>query len=602
MLDYLIKNATVVDGTGKAAYTASVGVEDDRIATIITEGELPEAKKIIDAKGSLLTPGFIDIHSHADCTLLHDATGDNMIVQGVTTHVSGNCGVSVAPAHNAEYVEGFIKPRWPKYWPNHKEISWKTFDEWLEFAGKIPQGTNYVPVVGLNELRGSVMGMDYSRVATEEERAKLVELLDEALDAGAFGMTISMDPGVPGHFADRAEIEQLFKRLEERDSYVSSHTRHHQSQWPSEDGRHFYGVFVGEKSDVNCGRYHGLLEFMEQFKCAPKLTACYSHLTNAFVAPMPHSQAMEDAMLEDTLRIFVDEPAAEGYPVYFNIIPHEHSVGAIQNVAENLTRSMVYEAKYQDFANVEALLEKLKDSAFREEFKKFLKSGRVKIGMLSPAVDAYWCDCFTFVEAKDKTVLGKTLLEVTKERKPGYYDQVLYENCYDVMFEMILDDSGLAWAMTRDKREYQAVRKLASHPRCMPMTDSGSFAITEDKWIGNGINNGTYPLAFTAFVRYLVDVSRDGGCISMEEAIRKVTSLPAEVVKLKDRGRIEKGMYADLVLLDWEKLGYTIDFNKPTLPPDGIRYVWVNGIPALEEGVLTHALTGRVLRKTLSEA
>jgi len=597
MLDFLIKNATVVDGTGAAAYQASVGVKGDEIVAIIKDGDLPEAKKVIDANGSLLTPGFIDIHSHTDNTLLHDATGDNMIIQGVTTHVSGNCGSSPAPAYHEEYAKS-MEERYQKTWIGKKNITWKTFGEWLDFAESVPQGVNYVPLVGHNSLRGSVMGLDYARTATPEERDQITAYLDEALDSGAFGMTISMDPGVAGHFADRVEMAQLFKRLEERDSYVSSHTRHHQSQWPSEDGRHFYGVYVGEKSDVNCGRYHGLLEFMEQFKVAPKLTACYSHLTNAFVAPMPHSQTMEDAMLDDTLRIFVDEPAAEGYPVYFNIIPHEHSVGAIQNVAENLTRSMVFEAKYKDFANPAALLEKLKDVDFREEFKKFLKSGRVKIGMLSPAVDAYWCDCYTFVEAKDESVLGKTLLEVTKERKPGYYDQVLYENCYDVMFEMILDDPDLAWALTRDKREYQGVKKLASHPRCMPMTDSGSFAINEDKWSTNGCGSGTYPLAFTAFARYLVDVCRDGGCITMEDAIRKITSLPADVVKLKGRGRIAEGMKADLVLMDWEKLSYTIDFNKPTTPPEGIRYVWVNGVPALEEGALTHALTGEVIRKT----
>jgi len=600
MLDYLIKNATVVDGTGAAAYQASVGVKGDEIVAIIKEGELPEAKNVIDANGSLLTPGFIDIHSHADYTVLYDATGDNMIVQGVTSFVGGNCGQSTAPVVSKDYIDGYIMTRWPKYWPEGTPASWETFKDWLDFADQIPMGTNYIPLVGHNTMRGSVMGMDYARTATPEERKKIEESLDEALDAGAFGMTIMMDPGIPGHFADRVEMEQLFKRLEARDSYVSSHTRHHQSQWPSEDGRHFYGVYVGEKSDVAAGRYHGFLEFMEQFKCAPKLTACYAHMTNAFVVPMPHSQALEDAMIDETLRVFVDEPAAEGYPVYLSVIPHEHSVGGIQKVADNLACSMVFEDRYKPFASTEGMLSRLHDHGFRAEYKKFLKSGKAKVGMLSPAVDAYWSDCFTFVEAKDKSVLGKTLLEVTKERMPGNYDEVLHENCYEVVFDLLLDDPDLAWAMTRDKREYQGVKKFASHPRCMPMADSGTFALTTDKWEENGCNPGTYPLAFTAFVRYLVDVSRDGGCISMEEAIRKVTSLPADVVKLKDRGRIAEGMKADLVLLDWDQLGYTIDFNKPTTPPDGIRYVWVNGVSALEEGTLTHALTGKVLRKTMA--
>ena len=599
MLDYLIQNAIVVDGTGTPAYKASVGVSGDKITEIITEGPLPEARCVIDAAGSLLTPGFIDIHSHADETMLYDSTCDNMIIQGVTSYVGGNCGFTVAPAHNQEFIEQDLMKRAASYWKNGQKIIWKTFKEWLDFTEQIPKGTNYIPMVGHNALRGSAMGMDYTRPATAKERDQIAAYLEEALDAGAFGMTIFMDPGVSGHFADRQEMAQLFKILEKRDSYVSSHTRHHQGQWPSEDGRHFYGVYVGEKSDVNCGRYHGLLEFMEQFKVAPKLTACYSHLTNAFVAPMPHSQAMEDALLAETLRIFVDEPVAEGYPVYFNIIPHEHSVGVLRRVSENLSQSMIFEPAYQSFASAEGLLEKLRNLAFRQEYMAFLKSGKAKIGMLSPAVDAYWSDCFTFVEAKDETVLGKTLLQVTKERAPGNTTEMICQNCYEVLFDMVLDDPELAWALTRDKREYQAVKKLASHSRSMPMADSGSFALGTDKWEGNGCNTGNYPLAYTAFVRYLVDVARDGGCISMEEAIRKITSLPADVVKLKNRGRIRIGMQADLVLLNWDKLAYTIDFHNPSTPPDGFRYVWVNGVPAMEEGVLTHNLTGRVIRKSV---
>lgn len=597
MLDYLIQNATVADGTGSPAYRASVGIAGDKIAAIITDGPLPEAKIVIDAEGSLLTPGFIDIHSHADYTFFYDTTADSLIVQGVTSYVGGNCGVAVAPAHNPEFTEKDLMKRAPRLWKNGQKITWKTFGEWLDITEQVPKGANYIPLAGHNAIRGSAMGMDFARAATPEECRKMVDYLEESLDAGAFGMTIMMDPGVCGHFADRKELEQLFRVLEERDSYVSSHTRHHQSQWPSEDGRFFYGVYVGEKSDVNAGRYHGLLEFMELFRKTPKLTACYSHMTNAFVAPMPHSQAMENAMLDETLRIFVDEPAAEGYPVYFNIIPHEHSVGSIRKVSDNLSSSMVYEPAYRDFASPEGLLARLTDPVFREEYKIFLKSGRVKIGMLSPAVDAYWSDCFTFVEAKDESVVGKTLLEVTRKQKPGTTEEMICQNCYDVLFDMVLSDPELAWAMTRDKREYQAVNKFASHPRCMPMTDSGTFPLTAGKWDENGCNPGNYPLAYTAFVRYLVDVARDGGCISMEEAIRKITSLPADIIKLPDVGRIQTGLQADLVLMNWEKLAYTIDFNNPALPPNGFRYVWVNGVPAMEEGVLTHALTGRVYRK-----
>ena len=108
MLDYLIKNATVVDGTGRSAYAAAVGVEGDKIACVITGGPLPAAKTVIDAKGKLLCPGFIDIHSHADVSLPFYPHADNSIMQGITSFVGSNCGMGIAPAHNPEFVDAYM--------------------------------------------------------------------------------------------------------------------------------------------------------------------------------------------------------------------------------------------------------------------------------------------------------------------------------------------------------------------------------------------------------------------------------------------------------------------------------------------------------------
>jgi len=164
MLDYLIKNATVVDGTGAAAYTASVGVQGDRIAAIITEGELPEAKKVIDAKGQLLTPGFIDAHSHVDAALPLYPAVDNDIMQGITTAVAGNCGMTIAPAWNEEFINNYLE----KLMLQEIKPCWKSYGEWLDYVSSFPIGVNYVPLVGHNALRGSVLGMDYQRASTPE--------------------------------------------------------------------------------------------------------------------------------------------------------------------------------------------------------------------------------------------------------------------------------------------------------------------------------------------------------------------------------------------------------------------------------------------------
>lgn len=593
-MDYLIKNAMVVDGTGQPAYQAHVGVKGDRIAAIITNETLPEAKKIIDAEGLLLTPGFIDIHSHADVSLPVYPDTDNIIMQGITTFVGGNCGMGVAPSHNEEFSRFYVLEQ--RQMEGHLDICWKSFGDWLDYVRSFPIGTNYAPLVGHNAIRGSVMGMDYNRAATDEELEKINSLLKEALDAGVFGMSYSSDPGYPGHCADLRELRSLFKQLEKRGSFVTAHTRHHQNQWPSDDGRHYYGVYVGEPGEVLCGRYHGLMEFMELFKETPELTACYSHLTNAFLVPMPHSQALEDAMIDETMRIFVDEPAAEGYKVYFNVLPHQHSISHICKVVYDLSRSLVYDEELKSYKETDVFVNSLKDRSFREKLKVYIKSGKFKMNMLSPATDPYWADCFTFFTAKDESLLNKSLMDITKERSDGLTAEMVYTNCLEVLFDLVVEDPDLEWALTRDKREYMGTNRLLSNQRGMPMTDSPAFPENSDKWLSS-VGFGNPPLSYTAMIRYLVDVCREGEVMSVEEAIRRITTQAAEMIGIAARGCIAEGMKADLVLMDWDKLNYVIDFNNPSIPPTGIRYVFVNGSVALEEGRLTHALSGEVLTK-----
>ena len=596
MFDYLIKNANIVDGTGAAAYTASVAVSGDKIAAIIPDSEpLPEAKNVIDAQGKLLTPGFIDIHSHSDYTMPFWPEFDNNVMQGITTVVAGNCGHGVAPAYSEEFIESYMMGRLGLR--GLLNVQWKSFREWLDYARTLPLGNNYIPLVGHSPLRGSVLGNDSNlRVSTPEEEEQICVLLQEALDAGAFGMSYIADPGYPGHWAAPSEMKKLFKILEERNSYVSAHTRHHQNQWPSDDGRNYYGVFNGEKGEVICGRYHGFVEFIELLEETPKLPGVYAHLTSAFLTPMPHSQELENALIDETLRTFVDEPNNKGMDVYFCIIPNPASIGNIQRVGKDLIASMVFDAELKAFATEESLAANLSDASFRAKLKTYINSGKFKMGMLSPATDPYWSDCFTFFTAKDASLLNRTLMDVTKERHPGISrHELVYSACLDVLFDLVLEDPDLEWALTSDKREYQGIDRLVQHPRCMPMTDATSFpAVGENKV---SIIGGNPPSAYSLFIRFLTDLCRDKGLIPMEEAFRRMTSLPADIMRIPDRGRIAVGNKADLVLLDWEKLGYTTDFTKPSTPPSGIDYVFVNGTPALDQGVLTRACTGKVLTR-----
>ena len=148
----------------------------------------------------------------------------------------------------------------------------------------------------------------------------------------------------------------------------------------------------------------------------------------------------------------------------------------------------------------------------------------------------------------------------------------------------------------RDKREYQGVKRLIQHPRCMPMTDSPAFPEKSNKWL-SPMGYGNPPLSYSVFVRYLANLCRNEGLLGVEEAIRRITTMPADIMRIADRGRIAVGAKADLVVFDWDKLDYTVDFNNPSTPPTGIDYVFVNGAIALDKGQLTHALSGQVLTR-----
>ena len=342
-----------MDGTGTPAFHGAIGISGDKITAVFCESDiLPEAKTVIDAEGKLLTPGFIDIHNHGDMSISFEPECDSYILQGITSFVGGNCGQGVAPALNDDFIEDYLMGH--QQLKGLLDIQWTTFGSWLEYIRKKPIGVNYVPLVPHNNLRGSVMGSDSNRVSTPEEEQKICELLEEGLNAGAFGMTYIADPGQPGHWASRSEMEKLFKVLEKHNSYVSTHARHHQNQWPSDDGRNYYGVYVGEPGEVLCGRYHGFVEFLELLRTAPKVTAMYSHLTNAFLIPHPHSQTLENALIDETLRLFMDEPVAEGLDLYFNVLPDEHSLSALQRVTRDLNCSMRFDAELSAYATEDA--------------------------------------------------------------------------------------------------------------------------------------------------------------------------------------------------------------------------------------------------------
>lgn len=208
-LDVLIKDATVVDGTGAPAVRASIGVVGERIIGI---GRFDaQAARVIDANGLVACPGFVDAHSHADLSILQYPLAENLIMQGITTFVGGNCGFSLAPVKGTEYAERLLGR-----WSDDEQISWRTFGEWLDRVETHGISPNYVPLVGHNSLRGALMGQDFQRAASRGEAAEMELMLAEALESGAHGMSVGLDAAWPGHFAERDELVTLLRATGKR--------------------------------------------------------------------------------------------------------------------------------------------------------------------------------------------------------------------------------------------------------------------------------------------------------------------------------------------------------------------------------------------------
>ena len=591
MFDLLIKDAAIIDGSGAPPFVGSVGVTGERISLICRGKCTAAARAVISGEGLICSPGFIDAHSHADLSIPLYPEAYNLVTQGITTFAGGNCGIGLAPAMNP----GFYRPYHESLDLGDIDVSWKTFGQWLDFARTLPLGANYAPLVGLNPIRGSVLGADYHRHATGREIAGQAELLHEALDAGAFGLSFSLDPGTAGHFASQKELDVLFAILDEREVLLTAHTRHHQNQWPSNDGKTFYGWFAGYSAEAICGRYQGLVEFMEYYRRFPRLRSMIAHLTNAFGVPQPHSLALEYAMLDETVELLVDRPNREGCDVYFNAIPDTQSIAAAHRVATALVRNMPFDDSVKGYAFEDKMIDGLKGRAFREKMKAFINGGRCKITMLHPATDPYWAADYVFVSGKNPALPGKTLMDVTLERMPGTQREILYNNCLEVLFDLLEEDPQLQGAMALDKREF-ATERMLLNPRGIPITDCISLPAKPDL-SRNIMGYGTPPIAYSIFVRFLINNCRDNQTMPMQEAFRRLTSLPAHVLRIPDRGLLKEGYFADVTLLDWQALAYQNDFTQPAKPSCGIEHVIVGGTPAVKDGAATGNPAGKVLSR-----
>ena len=543
--DILIRNGRVLDGTGSPEFRADVGIRGDEIVAL---GKLTDAtaRRVIDASGLYVVPGFIDMHSHADRGFVSDnletRRAPNLVTQGITTVVGGPDGRN---------------PVWPMM---------------AEMEAYRSQGIalNFVPMVGHGRVRGEVMGQDYERPATAEEISRMKELVRESMEAGAWGMGAGPEYR-PGRFSTTEEIIELAHVVAEYDGFYYAHQRSQSPlprwQTPSilTDGWRLTGT-DGMKETIRIGREAGIRVVGSHIKAK---------------GPTTWGHSAVDVLL-------IERARAEGVQVYLDQYPYETFGGGPTAVIPQ----WAYAPPGTDRSgglddpawNRSGLLANYKENLRRNlaetETHDILVKDIEHILDLQGGADRH----IIVVSPQDPSLVGRTLSEVASERDKTPVD-------------MLID---FALSGTDRLRSGVRFRPIAGHAFDVENYMQQEYTATStDGGVSLSARPGQHPRYYGAFTRKIAYYVEETGTITLPFAIRSSTGLPAQIVALPDRGYIRESYKADIVVFDLDRLRDRATIMEPGLFSEGIEYVLVNGEFTLDEGRRTGALPGVVLDRNV---
>ena len=541
MFDTLIKNGTVIDGSGKPRYDADVAITGGRIEAI---GRLAdaEAAKTIDATGLFVAPGFIDMHSHSDTTMLTDPGGDSKAYQGVTTEVTGNCSSSPFPVAADPAFAEFQKSTWPFLKP---EWDWTDLAGWAEFTNSSGISLNIAPQVGQGEIRKAV-GLNQDRPPTRDEMKEMRRLAVEAMEQGAFSLSTGLTI-VPSSFASTDELVELTEAIAPYDgAFYVTHSR-----WRTDDHTD------AAKEAIEIGRRAGV-------------PVQYSHM--AIIDPRAHGDGARMVAVFDRAR-------EEGLDATYDMYPY---IAAGSGIGQLLPEWSMEGGKPET-------VRRLRDPETRRRIVEETVEGFFG-GTPIPWHTYMISDAYTQANAD---LIGRTVAEVAEMRE---------EDPLVTAFDLLIEEAGDV-PTTVFNRDEGDVRFFMGYEGAMFGSDgyafspSGLLANASGDHPASHVSGKPHPRNFGTYPRVLGRYVREQQVLPLETAIQKMTGLPAQRLRLRDRGRVEQGMVADLTLFNPDTVIDRATFDEPSQFPDGIPYVLVAGEAVISEGKHTGATPGRVLRR-----
>ena len=498
--DLLVRNARVLDGAGNPWFRADIGVRAGRLAVVGSLGESATADRVIDAAGRIVTPGFIDVHTHIEAAVEKVPRGDNYLLDGVTTVITGNCGGSTVK-----------------------------LNEWFATLEKLGIGLNIGTLIGHNSVRREVMGTA-NRKATPEEITRMREIIEQAMREGAVGFSTGLIY-IPGTYSDTGEVVALAKAAAKYGGTYASHMR--------DEGEKIVEA-IGEA--VRAGKEAGMPVQISHFKIDNR------RLWGASVKSLA----------------LVEKYRSEGVDVVIDQYPYDHS-------STNLGITLPSWALADGEA---AIKERLSSPAARARVKREMLAMLVLKGRpnYSYAIVAGF--------APDRSLEGKTISQINRLRKrlptPANEAETILE---------IMQKGGAQ--MVYHSMSMLDVERIMKSPHTAVASDGGV------REFGLGM---PHPRSYGTNARVLAEFVRQRKLLSLEDAVRRMTSLPARTFHLRDRGLLHEGMAADLLIFDPAKVQDKATYQAPHAYSEGFDFVLVNGVVMVEDGQLTDRRGGRILR------
>ena len=519
MLDLLIKNAEIVDGSGNPSYKSNIGIINNEIKILRNHDSSIEAKKTIDASGLTLTPGFIDFHAHTGLRILDEPLHEPKITQGITTELIGVDGNSYAPFKTKKDLNEFIELNSGLDGTIDQDVFWPSVESYLEAFHK-KTAVNIAYLVGNSVLRINTVGWK-NKKATTDDINNMKSILRESMEEGAFGLSTGLEYP-PGNFADTSELTELSKEAHKNGGIYHTHVRY-------ELGDKFLDPFkeaieIGEKSDIPV------------------------HITHLYQSS--YSKGGAGKILD-----LVEKSRESGLDITFDSYPYIYGS----------TRLIIMLPDWTKDGGTNVLKSILKS----EEMRKKLKE---EVAPRALSWEQVWLTYFKL--AKNHRYEGLSVGEISRSRNQHPIDTIC-----DILLEEDLQTCYVALGANGN-----TIPKFINHPLSMV----GSDAVL--------LGDFPSPRTYGCFPTIISEYVREEKYMSLEYAIRKITSFPAQKLGIRDRGLIKENFKADITIFDLNKIKSKATKDNPKVFAEGIEYVIVNGEIIINKGKHTKVLNGHALK------